>query len=174
MKVMHILPHSSRGKLAGLCFLTVAGACYSLCKGAITLSPEELLFGLSSDFLSGGSLSMIMHLRLVRIASALLCGSALSLSGLPVATDSEQPNGRSKPIGYQCLSCSLGTPWHAPLSFSSTTLATILLHWSTSGKRGGILPCCKVSLQSTYAHSEWYCIIYNTWSDQRCIADNLS
>lgn len=81
MKVMHILPHSSRGKLAGLCFLTVAGACYSLCKGAITLSPEELLFGLSSDFLSGGSLSMIMHLRLVRIASALLCGSALSLSG---------------------------------------------------------------------------------------------
>ncbi|WP_319758518.1 iron ABC transporter permease [uncultured Sphaerochaeta sp.] len=78
---MHILPHSSKGKLTGLFALTLAGACYSLCKGAIALSLGQLLSGLTSSLSSGGSLSMIMHLRMVRIASALLCGSALSLSG---------------------------------------------------------------------------------------------
>nr|WP_319472282.1 iron ABC transporter permease [uncultured Sphaerochaeta sp.] len=78
---MHILPHSSKGKFTGLFALALAGVCYSLCKGAIPLSPGELLSGLTSSIASGGSLSMIMHLRMVRIASALLCGSALSLSG---------------------------------------------------------------------------------------------
>lgn len=81
MKVMHILPHSSKGKLNGLFALALVGAWYSLCKGAIALSPGELLAGLTSSRTNGGSLSMIMHLRMVRIASALLCGSALSLSG---------------------------------------------------------------------------------------------
>ncbi|MGE4453778.1 MAG: FecCD family ABC transporter permease [Sphaerochaeta sp.] len=60
--------------------LGIFTAC-ALCQGTIQLSPSELLEGLSTPTKRGGSLSMIMHLRLVRIASALLCGSALALSG---------------------------------------------------------------------------------------------
>nr|WP_319775827.1 iron chelate uptake ABC transporter family permease subunit [uncultured Sphaerochaeta sp.] len=171
---MHILPHSSKGKFIGLFALALAGVCYSLCKGAIPLSPGELLSGLTSSIASGGSLSMIMHLRMVRIASALLCGSALSLSGSLLQQTLNNPMAGPSLLGINAsaaLSVMLGM-----LLFPS--LAKLLPLFSSVGALVGSLivfsPCIHVSIQPTYPHTQWYCLIYSPWCYQRHLTDYLS
>lgn len=116
---MHILPLSCKGKLVVLGCIVLAGASYSLCKGAIALSPEAMFSGLIADFHTGGNLSMIMHLRLVRIASALLCGSALSLSGALLQQTLNNPMASPSLLGINAsaaLSVLLGTLIFPPLA----------------------------------------------------------
>ena len=91
---------SKRALLAGTALLALLAAVFSLCAGAVTVPPGELLAALTGQG-EGTSAAIILYVRLPRTAGCLAAGASLAVSGAVIQTVLANPLASPNVIGGQ-------------------------------------------------------------------------
>ena len=91
-----------RTLLALLCLLVLAAA-FSLCLGAESISPGEVIRALLDGRADGAESSIVLFVRLPRTLAALLAGAALAVSGAMVQTVLNNPLAAPSTIGVNAV-----------------------------------------------------------------------
>ena len=89
---------SKRALLAGTALLALLAAVFSLCAGAVTVPPGELLAALTGQG-EGTSAAIILYVRLPRTAGCLAAGASLAVSGAVIQTVLANPLASPNVIG---------------------------------------------------------------------------
>ena len=115
---------SKRALLAGTALLALLAAVFSLCAGAVTVPPGELLAALTGQG-EGTSAAIILYVRLPRTAGCLAAGASLAVSGAVIQTVLANPLASPNVIGVNAgagaavaLCCAL-----APMAVGLTPIA---------------------------------------------------
>ena len=95
---------SKRTLLAGTALLALLAAVFSLCAGAVTVPPGELLAALTGQG-EGTSAAIILYVRLPRTAGCLAAGASLAVSGAVIQTVLAPPMSSASTPGP-------GRRWH--------------------------------------------------------------
>lgn len=121
------IPKHNGAILGLLVLLTLSSAVLSLCVGAVSVSPGDILAALTGQN-GGTALSILLYARLPRTAGCLLAGMSLAVAGAVIQTVLANPLAAPNIIGVNsgaglmvALSCAL-----APTSAAATPVMAFL------------------------------------------------
>ncbi|MCR5723593.1 MAG: iron ABC transporter permease [Treponema sp.] len=130
-----------------VCLLLTAAVCVlfvlSLCLGAVSISPEELLTALKGE--QSAAQRILQYVRLPRAVGAVLCGAALGSSGAIIQTVLHNPLGSPNVLGmnagaglFVIITASLFPAARVlPLAAFSGAFLTLILVTLLGKKAGG-------------------------------------